>query len=259
MGGACPDAFVALAERLADAAGAIIRTHFRTPVAVEHKPDASPVTIADREAEAAMRELIERAYPDHGIRGEELGDIRVDAEFVWVLDPIDGTRSFITGKPLFGTLIALCGDGRPVLGLIDQPISRERWLGRAGEPTTLNGAPARTRPCADLGKAALYTTGLEWYAPDERRSFERLRARVGMTQYSADCYAVGLLASGFVDLVVECDLECYDFCALVPVVEGAGGTISDWQGRPLDLASGRRILAAGDAAAHAQALTLLGP
>ena len=252
-----PEDLLAFAHRLADQAGTIVRSYFRTPVAVDIKPDASPVTIADREAEAAMRDDIAKRYPDHGILGEELGTLRADARYVWVLDPIDGTRSFITGKPLFGTLIALCDAGRPILGIIDQPIMRERWVGCRGEPTTLNGALANVRSCPELAKAALFTTGLEWYPPAELARFERLRAAVGMTQYSADCYAAGLLASGFVDLVVECSLKAYDYCALVPVIEGAGGVITDWQGRPLDLTSDGRILAAGDGALHGTARALL--
>jgi inositol-phosphate phosphatase / L-galactose 1-phosphate phosphatase / histidinol-phosphatase len=139
---------IALAEALADEAGRVIRRYFRQPVAIDDKPDNSPVTIADRDAEAAMRRLIAARFPEHGIFGEEHGQDRADAEFVWLLDPIDGTKSFISGVPLFGTLIALLHRGRPVLGIIDQPISRERWIGAAGRPSILNGAPIRTRACA---------------------------------------------------------------------------------------------------------------
>ena len=252
-----PDRFLDLANRMADAAGEVVRRYFRTPMTVTTKGDATPVTVADREAEAAMRRLVEAAHAEHGIIGEEYGSERADADLVWVLDPIDGTRSFITGKPLFGTLIALCFEGRPILGIIDQPITRERWTGAAGCSTTWNGQPAGVRSCAALDQAALYTTGREWYPPRELAAFDRLCGRVKMTQFSADCYAVGLLASGFVDLVVECALAPFDYCALVPVVEGAGGVISDWQGRPLDLESDGRILAAGDTARHAEALAIL--
>ena len=143
-----PASFVALAERLADAAGPVIARHFRTRVDVDDKDDASPVTIADRQAEERMRAILEAEVPDHGILGEEYGTVRGDAEWVWVLDPVDGTRAFITGLPIFGTLIGLCHRGRPVLGIIDQPILHERWLGHAGAPSTLNGQPIATRPCA---------------------------------------------------------------------------------------------------------------
>ncbi len=147
MSDACPPAFIDLAGRLADAAGVVARRYFRQPVDVEAKADQSPVTVADREAEAVMRELIEAEFPDHGIAGEEHGDVRTDAEYVWHLDPIDGTRSFISGKPVFGILVGLAHHGRPLLGVIDQPVNGERWLGAAGRPTTLNGQPVSVRAC----------------------------------------------------------------------------------------------------------------
>src|SRR6266481_5865494 len=187
---------IALADALADAAGAVIRPYFRQTIAVDDKADSSPVTIADREAEQAMRALIEARFPADGIFGEEFGTVRADAEFVWVLDPIDGTKSFISGIPLFGTLIALLHRGRPVLGIIDQPISQERWRGVA-----------------------------------------RLKAEVKLTRHGGDCYAYGLVASGFIDCVVEASLKPYDYCAMVLIIEGAGGIFTDWQGKPLGLAS----------------------
>ena len=219
---------VALAHRMAEASGEVIRDYFRAPLEIVTKDDASPVTAADREAEAAIRKIIEGAHPDHGIIGEEFGAARADAEFVWVLDPIDGTRSFIVGKPLFGTLIALLHDRAPILGIIDQPVTGERWVGVAGRPTTLNGAPVRTRACPDLSAAALFTSGPERFEGAEVAAFERLRDAVGMTQYSADCYATALLATGCVDLVIESGLKVYDYVALVPVVLGAGGRITEW-------------------------------
>ena len=152
------DAFLTFAQRLADAAGEVIRPYFRKPLAIRDKADLSPVTAADREAEEVMRALIERHFPEHGILGEEFGSVREDAEFVWVLDPIDGTKSFISGVPLFGTLIALTRDRRPVLGVIDQPISRERWTGASGRPTTLNGAAIHCRACPMLAAATLFAT-----------------------------------------------------------------------------------------------------
>ena len=256
---ACPPQYVELAMALADAAANVARHYFRTPVAVEDKADRSPVTIADREAEAVMRRLINQAHPEHGILGEELGPERTSADWVWVLDPIDGTRAFITGKPSFGTLIALLHQGRPVLGVIDQPILRERWLGVHGRATTLNGQPIRVRPCPELRLAALYATAPEMFTGDERPVWEALRAQVKLPRYGADCYAYGLLAAGFVDLVVEASLQPYDILALVPVIEGAGGITSDWQGRPLTLdnAGGGRAIAAGDARMHKAALAVL--
>lgn len=253
------DAFVDLAQRLADAARPIARQHFRTPLAVDDKPDASPVTIADRAIEAAQRQLIEQVFPDHGILGEEHGAEHLDAEYVWVLDPIDGTKSFITGKPLFGSLIALVRHGRPIVGVIDMPALNERWLGVEGRPTLAQGKPARCRPCKALGSAILYATSPHMFtAGPEFAAFERLRAQVKHPLYGADCYAYGLLASGYVDLVVEASLKPYDFCALAPVIEGAGGSITDWLGEPLTIHSDGRVIAAGDSALHRLARTALG-
>lgn len=257
MGRAPYREFAALAHRLADRAGEIQRRYFRTPVAVEAKADASPVTVADREAEAAMRELIAAAYPDHGILGEEHGREGLDAEFVWVLDPIDGTKSFITGRPLFGTLIGLTHAGEPVLGVIDQAILGERWVGLKGEATAHNGRPARVRPCPRLEDAVLLTTSPDLFRGEERRAFDRLKERVRLPLYGGDCYGYGQLALGFVDLVVESGLEPYDFVALVPVIEGAGGRVTDWEGRGLGLDSPGRIVAAGDARAAAAARAVL--
>jgi inositol-phosphate phosphatase/L-galactose 1-phosphate phosphatase/histidinol-phosphatase len=253
----CEQAFIDLAERLADAAGAVIRPYFRSGLAVEAKADASPVTRADREAEAAMRALIEESYPGHGIIGEEYGPARADARHIWVLDPIDGTKSFIAGVPLFGTLIALLEDGAPVLGVIDQPILGERWLGAAGRPTTLNGAKAKTRPCGEIGRAILFATSPDMFEGADADAFARLGGAVALLRHGADCYAAGLLASGHIDLIVEAGLEPYDFCALIPVIEGAGGVITDWDGAPLGLGSDGHIAAAGDPAAHARVLALL--
>ena len=251
------DSLVAFAHRLADSSGEVIKRYYRQPIAVDSKPDESPVTIADREAEAALRHLIETTYPGHGIVGEEHEDVREDAEFVWVLDPIDGTRSFITGKPLFGTLIALCHATVPVIGVIDQPVNGERWVGCKGRPTMLGNHTVATRACGKLSDAVLFTTGHEWYRQAELTACKRLEDRVRMTQYSADCYAFALLATGFVDLASECSMHNHDIAALVPVVEGAGGILTDWQGGALSLHSEGCVLAAGDPALHEQALAVL--
>ena len=253
----CLEPFIDLAERLADASGAIVRRYFRTTLEVEDKPDKSPVTVADREAETAIRKLIEEAFPDHGIVGEEYGAVRADAKYVWVLDPIDGTKSFITGKPLFGTLIGLLHEGAAVLGLIDQPVLGERWLGARGRPTTLNGRPVHVRPCGELGRAALYATSPHMFEGADKQAFARVRDAVKLSLYGADCYAYGLLACGFADLVVEASLAAYDYCGVVAVIEGAGGVITDWTGAPLGLGSDGRVVAAGDRRSHERALELL--
>ena len=257
MSSVCPQAYIGFAHTLADASGGIIRRHFRTPFSVEDKEDASPVTVADREAERAMRALIAERYPRHGIVGEEFGNERPDADEVWVLDPIDGTRAFVAGKPIFGTLIALLREGRPLLGIIDQPVLGERWVGAAGTASRFCGDPIETRSCAGLGRAVLNTTSPDLFHGADRDAFARLSARVRSTLYGGDCYAYGLLASGHIDLVVEAGLKTYDYCALVPVVEGAGGRITDWEDSPLHADSDGRVIAAGDGRVHAEALELL--
>ena len=254
---ACPDRFVQLAGRLADAVRPVVLKLFRGAVAVEAKADRSPVTAADRDAETAMRAIIADACPDHGILGEEHGSERLEAEYVWVLDPIDGTTAFVTGKPLFGTLVGLTRRGRPILGVIDMPALGERWVGALGRATLFGGVTAKTRPCAEIDKAWLSATSPRMFADAEAVAFERLSSGVRRTVYGGDCYNYGLLASGYLDLVAEAGLEPYDFCALVPVIEGAGGTMSDWEGRPLTIGSEGRVLAAGDGRAHAEALARL--
>ncbi|WP_116091323.1 histidinol-phosphatase [Sphingomonas crusticola] len=251
------DADLALAQRLADAAGAAIRPFFRKPFAMEAKADFSPVTEADRAAEGAMRALLAAERPDDGVIGEEYGADRPDAGRVWVLDPIDGTRSFVAGRPIFGTLVALLEAGRPVLGLIDQPIAGERWIGAAGKPTTLNGTAVRTRQCAAVADAHLATTGPGYFTPRSWAAFERVRVVARDTLWGGDCYNYGLLAAGHLDLVIEDGLKLYDFAALVPIVEGAGGRMTDWQGRALDAASEGKIVAAGDARLIRQAIASL--
>jgi inositol-phosphate phosphatase/L-galactose 1-phosphate phosphatase/histidinol-phosphatase len=242
------DADFALIQRLGDAAGDAIRPFFRARFETETKADDSPVTQADRAAEAAIRAILEKERPDDGIIGEEYGAVREDAARVWVIDPIDGTRAFLVGRPLFGTLVALLEEDRPVLGLIDQPIARERWIGGTGRPTLFNGAPAATRACATLAKAHLATTGPYLFPEADQPGFDRLRAGVRDTIWGGDCYNYALLASGHLDLVVEANLKLYDFAALVPVVEGAGGRMTDWAGKPLGRDSDGRVIAAGDPA-----------
>ena len=249
--------YLDLALRLADAAGAVVRKHYRAALAVESKADASPVTIADREAEQVLRAMIRAAYPDHGIDGEEFPGERLDAEFVWRLDPIDGTKSFVVGRPLFGTLIALTRAGRPILGVIDQCILEERWVGVAGERSSWNGQPIRVRACPALEQAVLSVTSPQMFSVAQRAAMARLEQAVRFPVYGGDCYAYGLLAMGSIDLIVEADLDVHDFMALVPVIEGAGGLVTDWQGAALTPASDGRIVAAGDPRVHERALKLL--
>ena len=247
---------IRLAERLADAAGEAIRPFFRARFERETKADASPVTEADRAAEAAMRAIINAERPGDGIIGEEYGCERDGAARIWVLDPIDGTRSFIAGRPIFGTLVALIEEGRPVLGVIDQPIARDRWIG-AGGRTLFNGVAARTRGCSKLASAHLATTGPALFAPAEKEAFDRAGAAAGDILWGGDCHNYGLVASGHLDAVIEAGLKLYDFAALVPVVEGAGGRMTDWQGGPLDADSVGQVIAVGDPVLLEQIVALL--
>lgn len=248
---------VTFAQQLADASAEVIRGYFRRRLTVDDKADASPVTIADRQAEQVMRALIQQHFPTHGIYGEEWGVTASDAEYVWVLDPIDGTKSFITGKATFGTLIALLHHGQPILGIINQPILQERWLGGVGVPTTLNGELVTVRSCEALQHALLYATSPEMFQGADRTAFERVKGAAKHPLYGADCYAYALLSSGWVDLVIEAALSPYDYCALVPVVENAGGILTDWAGQPLGLHSDGRVIAAGDQRVYEHARALL--
>lgn len=244
------DTDLALAMRLAEAAGQAIRPHFRTGFDTERKGDSTPVTIADRAAEEAMRRILKAERPRDAIIGEEFGTEEGTSGRTWVLDPIDGTVSFIAGRPIFGTLIALLVDGWPVLGVIDQPILGERWIGASGLQTTFNGKPARTRACRELSDAMLATTGPQYFDDHEGEHFMALAAKTDHRRMmmGGDCYNYGLLASGHIDLVCEAGLKLHDWAALVPIVEGAGGTMCDWNGEPLHQDSDGHVLAIGDPA-----------
>jgi myo-inositol-1(or 4)-monophosphatase len=256
-----PEALPALFHRLADLASDSIMPHFRAGFAVESKGAVGfdPVTIADRNSEAAMRQLINATYPDHGIVGEELGDERSDAEYVWVLDPIDGTRAFIMGLPVWGTLIGLLRRGRPVFGMMAQAFTRERFFGD-GSSAWYRGPdgatrPMRTRACASLDAATLFTTTPAMFKGSDSAAYDRVEGQVRLARYGCDCYAYCMVAAGQADLVVEAGLKPYDIVALIPIIQGAGGQVTDWDGKPAT--SGGRILAAGDARIHAAAMKVL--
>ncbi|MEO6985723.1 MAG: histidinol-phosphatase [Paralcaligenes sp.] len=227
---------------------------FRHPLTIDTKADESPVTIADRQVEQALRAAISRRYPQHGILGEEYGLDNTDAEFVWSIDPIDGTRSFISGHPLWGCLLALLHRGQPVLGLIDIPSTSERWLGVGQQPTVFAGQPCRTRGTTSLDSAILYSTTPDIFTGSEVRAFESLSQSVYLRRFGGDCYSYGMLASGHIDLVMEAGLQPYDYLAVAPIITGAGGIITDWKGEPLGLQSGGQVLASANAALHQQAL-----
>lgn len=218
------------------------------------------MTKADRDAEAAIRDFLAARLPDHGVIGEEHGAHRPDAEWVWVLDPIDGTRAFVTGRPLFGSLIGLLHRGVPVLGIIDQPVTGERWIGVAGERTRFRaplGGAAACRPCAKVGEAELSCTSPDMFLPPDRPGFERLRGAARRVTWGGDCYSYGLLAIGLVDIVVDATMKIWDWAALVPVVEGAGGRVTGWRGEALRADSDGRVLAVGDPALLPEAVRLL--
>ena len=262
------------AHELANAAGDAIMPYWRQRgVEVESKMEKgrsisqtiSPVTIADRSAEMVMRQLIKTRYPSHGIYGEEFGQVRVDADFVWVLDPIDGTKAFITGKPTWGILIGCLYRGVPVIGVVDHCILKERWVGSIGSPTFLNGKPVSVAntSATNLCDATIYTTTPDMFrAGEELKKFEIIREASLRTLYGCDCYAYALVASGFgADAVIEADLGLYDYAAIVPVVEGADGIITDWNGYALTLhnhdnAKGR-VVACSNTALHSEILCAL--
>lgn len=248
--------FLSLANRLADESGKIIRSHFRQPFEVVAKGDSSPVTIADQGAETRIREILEKERPDDGIFGEEFGIKKSKNGLTWALDPIDGTKSFVIGRPTFGTLIALCEDDVPKLGVIDQPILNERWVGITGRQTLFNGKAVKTRPCKNLKGARTGITSPGMFAKTGP-VYEHLEKETKMIAWGGDCYMYGLLACGFMDLCVEANLKPYDFAALVPVVEGAGGMMCDWNGKPLTLQSNGKVIALGDATLKDSILKIL--
>ncbi|MCX8505218.1 MAG: histidinol-phosphatase [Alphaproteobacteria bacterium] len=251
------DQYLTVAQNLAELARPILQKYYRSGIGVEDKADSTPVTLADRAAEAAMRQYINQSCPGHGIKGEEYGDENIAADFVWVLDPIDGTKSFMTGKPLFGTLIALCYQQQPIIGIIDMPILDERFVAAHGRGTKRNQTPLKTRACPTLSQAALYATTPYMFQDQAAEKFNRLVSRVKYPLFGADCYGYGLVASGFADLVVEAQLKPYDYLACAVVMREAGGVAVDWQGRDLSLRSGDQVLMAGDQNLLAEALAIL--
>ncbi|VVM47027.1 Histidinol-phosphatase [Pseudomonas fluorescens] len=247
----------AFAEQLAQAAAAAIQPYFRANLAVEDKGGRlyDPVTVADKAAEDAMRSLIQERYPSHGILGEEQGVAVGSSPLTWVLDPIDGTRAFITGLPLWGTLIALNDGTKPVVGVMNQPFTGERFIGTP-EGAWLGSTPLKTRTCSDLASATLMCTTPDMFDSEARKAaFEAVAGQARLMRYGGDCYAYCMLASGFVDVIVEASLQPYDVQALMPIIEGAGGVITAWDGSSAQ--NGGCVVACGDPALHAQMIELL--
>jgi myo-inositol-1(or 4)-monophosphatase len=253
--------FAAFVDRLATVSGEAILPFFRTSLGVENKGGPGtfdPVTAADRAAETSMRTLIRESFPGHGIVGEEFGSERTNAEYVWVIDPIDGTKSFICGLPAWGTLIALTRTGEPVYGMMHQPFTRERFTGDGATARYRGPAGDRTlrvRRCAALSEAILTTTSPMLMKEPDRRTFAKVEAAVRLSRYGGDCYGYCMLAAGHVDLVIESELKPYDILPLIPIIAGAGGIVTAWDGGSPK--AGGRIIAAGDRRVHAEAMKVL--
>jgi histidinol phosphatase-like enzyme (inositol monophosphatase family) len=259
---AVDDATIAFAHRLADAAGDVIRPYFRARIDIANKHKTAgfdPVTEADRGAEEAIRALVARERPHDGILGEEFGETKGKSGWRWVLDPVDGTRAFITGRHEWGSLIALEHDGVPVLGIIDQPVLRERFIGvngRAAMRSSGEVVPLHGRSCSELSQAVLCATHPDAYFTEaERIAFKRLEKHVRMARFGGDCYLFAMLALGFMDIIVESTLNRWDVAALIPLVEGAGGRITNWQGGPC--LNGGQVIAVGDPELHAKVIAIL--
>lgn len=253
--------FTRFVHDLASRSGEAILPFFRTAMATQNKAGAGsfdPVTEGDRTAEMVMRRMIKETFPAHGIIGEEFGSERAEAEFVWVLDPIDGTRAFVSGLPVWGTLIGLTRSGVPAYGMMHQPFTRERYFGD-GEAAYYRGPEGErsimTRACAALPEATIMTTSPKLLKGADKKAYERVEAQCRLARYGCDCYAYCMLASGHIDLVIEAGLAPYDIVALIPIIEGAGGVITAWDGG--SATKGGRIIAAGDRRIHAAAMALL--
>jgi len=252
-----PQELLAAALQITEAAAAIPMRYFRTGVAVEDKPDASPVTVADRETEAHIRAAIEARFPAHGIFGEEYGAKEAGAAISWIIDPIDGTKSFISGSPLFGMLVGVARGGRPEAGVIRMPALRECFTGARGAPATLNGRPIRCRPAPALADARIYLNEVNLLMTAEPDRFARLMQAGHLRRFANDCYSFALLAMGQIDLVIDYGLKPHDYMAVAAVVEAAGGTMTDWRGETLHLGSDGNVLATGGGALHEAVLDLL--
>ncbi len=256
------DKLIAFANRLADASGAVIRPFFRQRIEVVHKPGPAafdPVTEADKGGERAIRAIIERERPDDGILGEEYGEKPGRNGLRWVLDPVDGTRAFITGRHEWGSLIALEENEVPVLGILDQPVLGERFIGVHGRSVLVEGdkrTPLRVRECAEVKDAILCATDPSaYFTLEQQAAFQRVKSVARMTRYCGDCYLFAALALGFVDIIIEAGFNRWDIAALIPLVEGAGGVITSWDGG--DCRDGKTILACGDRRVHEEAIKLL--
>ncbi len=246
-----PIELIDFAEFMADEARKISRTYYRSQMGVEIKEDRSPVTEADRKIEEIIRKLVANNFPDHGVYGEEYGRNNERSPYQWVIDPIDGTKSFISGRPNFGTLISLVKEGKPMLGIIDQPVIDERWIGVNGI-TKFNGRQVNARGGVLMRYAVFAATSP--LIDKGKNAAERMAQEAAFAVYGGDCYSYGQLAMGLVDIVIESNLKPYDFCALIPIIENAGGIITDWKGNDLDVNTTSDVIACGDLRLHRELL-----
>ena len=250
------DQLIGFAQTLADGAREIALRYHRKKIQRWFKSDHTYVTEADLSIEKFIRKKISTAYPDHGFYGEEFGDSE-DTFLKWCVDPIDGTQPFVLGLPTFGVLIALTCNLKSILGIIESPAMQQRWVGAAGFETTFQGETCKTNADGRLAKATVFATSIDMFTDNEREVFNRVTANARSRRFGADCYAYGLLASGYIDVVMESDMKPYDMMALVPVVAGAGGVVTDWAGHPINIKSGNKILATSNEKIHVECLNII--
>ena len=249
--------FISFANTLADKSAEIIMQYFRRRFNIDTKEDNTPVTIADKNSEEKIRELIKLTYPSHGIIGEEYESINLDNEFTWVIDPIDGTRSFIAGHKDFGTLIALLQNNKPIIGIINCPAHQERWIGIHNQPTTLNGAAAKTSTIQKIKDSCAFTSGLYFEDDKFKIGFDKIIQRAKYYRFGGDCYMYGMLASGLIDIVIEDTLKIYDYMALIPVIEGAGGVVSDKNNNAITRESDGSFVATANVMLHKEVAEIM--
>ena len=249
--------YLNFAIKLADAAGITSMKYFRTSLDIDNKIDESPVTIADKNTELEIRSMIEKKYPNHGILGEEFDSINPGAEFIWVIDPIDGTRSYIAGHKDFGNLISLTENEKPIIGIINCPAHKERWVGVKNLHSTINQKPTKSSNVTNIEDAYLFTSGLYFDEPHLRSAVEKINNKVRYFRYGGDCYMYGMLASGLIDIVIEDTLKVHDYMALVNVIEGAGGVITDKFGNEISTDSQGSVVASANQELHSKLISLI--
>ena len=249
--------FISFAKTLADKSSEVIMQYFRRRFSIDTKEDNTPVTNADKNSEEKIRELIKQTYPSHGILGEEYEGINLDSEFIWVIDPIDGTQSFIAGHKDFGTLIALLQNKEPILGIINCPAHQERWIGLHNQPTTLNGNVVSTSNVQKIKDGYAFTSGLYFKDDKFKKGFDKIIQRAKYYRFGGDCYMYGMLASGLIDVVIEDTLKIYDYMALIPVIEGAGGIVSDKNNKAITQESDGSFVATANIILHKEVAEIL--